>query len=278
MRFGKKSVVLKDKDERWTFNSIGGDKVAITGRDGEYLERSQRIAGQIFSDLVKHGAKEIGGSTTTSRKKPTMATRKKTAKKSAAKKTTKKRASKKTAKKAPARGTSRSGARRTMRATPRKAKKKAKTYIKTKVVSGVTVKMTRNGWVPAKKTITLADGSKWAWNPNSENFDLPVATPTRRKKKASKKKASKKTVKKASKKKATKKVAKKTSSKKKVSKKKATKKPADQRIVTADDVIGGKAARKGKGAMWVCAGPTRTGCGGGKKGGHVVGILSPPRR
>lgn len=42
-------------------------------------------------------------------------------------------------------------------------------------------------------------------------------------------------------------------------------------IVTAASIIKGAKSRGYK--AWVCAGPKRSGCGGGKKGGHVVGIL-----
>jgi hypothetical protein len=55
--------------------------------------------------------------------------------------------------------------------------------------------------------------------------------------------------------------------------------------VTADEILGGVVAtakapsktarRSGRkpAKIWVCGGPIRTGCGGGKKGGHVMGHL-----
>lgn len=42
-------------------------------------------------------------------------------------------------------------------------------------------------------------------------------------------------------------------------------------VVTAASII--KGARSQGYKAWVCAGPKRSGCGGGRKGGHVVGIL-----
>jgi hypothetical protein len=72
--------------------------------------------------------------------------------------------------------------------------------------------------------------------------------------------------------------------------KKAAKKPSKKpskstQIVTAAEILGGvvgtakapgkTARRSGRkpAKIWVCGGPVRTGCGGGKKGGHVMGHL-----
>lgn len=64
-----------------------------------------------------------------------------------------------------------------------------------------------------------------------------------------------------------------------------SKRPAakKERHVTAKELLakpGSKGAKKvpaGIGGkklhVWLCAGPRRTGCGGGKKGGHVIGML-----
>ena len=58
---------------------------------------------------------------------------------------------------------------------------------------------------------------------------------------------------------------------------KTRKKVAKVRTVTANQILGtaAKASKFHKLAVWVCANPSgrRTGCGGGKRGGHVVGIL-----
>lgn len=42
-------------------------------------------------------------------------------------------------------------------------------------------------------------------------------------------------------------------------------------VVTAASIISG--ARSHGAKLWVCKGPKRSGCGGGRKGGHVVGVL-----
>lgn len=46
--------------------------------------------------------------------------------------------------------------------------------------------------------------------------------------------------------------------------------------VTAEQILKKAAvgAKQHKIKMWLCAGPRRTGCGGGKRGGHVRGIIS----
>lgn len=46
--------------------------------------------------------------------------------------------------------------------------------------------------------------------------------------------------------------------------------------ISANDII--KGAREQSMTAWICAGPKRTGCGGGKRGGHVIAGLSAPRR
>jgi FtsZ-interacting cell division protein ZipA len=57
-------------------------------------------------------------------------------------------------------------------------------------------------------------------------------------------------------------------------KKKAAKKKA-QRVVTANDILKNVRRKSSKLAVWQCASLSgrRTGCGGGKRGGHVVGVL-----
>ena len=56
---------------------------------------------------------------------------------------------------------------------------------------------------------------------------------------------------------------------------KAKKKAKKHETVTANQILGraAKESKYGKLKMWICAGKTRTGCGGGRKGGHVMGIL-----
>lgn len=60
----------------------------------------------------------------------------------------------------------------------------------------------------------------------------------------------------------------------KKARKKAAKK-SSQRVVTANDVLKNVTRKSSKLAVWMCANPSgrRTGCGGGKRGGHVVGVL-----
>lgn len=66
---------------------------------------------------------------------------------------------------------------------------------------------------------------------------------------------------------------------KKHAKKAHRKASSNERRVTAKEILGGKGQKKApqKGGkslhVWLCAGPRRTGCGGGKKGGHVIGML-----
>lgn len=57
---------------------------------------------------------------------------------------------------------------------------------------------------------------------------------------------------------------------KKASKAAKPRKKAAKKVetITADTVIKGSVSTPLK--MWLCAGPKRTGCGGGKRGGHVV--------
>lgn len=46
-------------------------------------------------------------------------------------------------------------------------------------------------------------------------------------------------------------------------------------VVTAEQVFKAAKRKTGKLAIWMCANPSgrRTGCGGGKRGGHVMGVL-----
>ena len=52
--------------------------------------------------------------------------------------------------------------------------------------------------------------------------------------------------------------------------KKRSKKPAAAAVVTADQILAGAKQKKAADRFWLCAGPKRTGCGGGVNGGHVV--------
>jgi hypothetical protein len=96
----------------------------------------------------------------------------------------------------------------------------------------------------------MADGSVWELRASSGQW-VAVKGPTR--KKASVRKVSKK----------------------RKSTSKTRKKPVN--VVTAKDILGGKAGGRKAGASvtakWICEGPRRTGCGGGKRGGHVVGHI-----
>ncbi len=60
----------------------------------------------------------------------------------------------------------------------------------------------------------------------------------------------------------------------KKARKKAAKKTS-QRVVTANDILKNVRRKSSKIAVWQCASLSgrRTGCGGGKRGGHVVGVL-----
>lgn len=97
------------------------------------------------------------------------------------------------------------------------------------------------------QNVTLDDGTSWKSSPKGW-----VATGAP--KKAGKKKASKKTG------------------------KKSTPKPKTK-TVTAADIMKGSfrgSSPSNLSAVWVCAGPKRTGCGGGKsklKGSRVIGVL-----
>lgn len=55
-----------------------------------------------------------------------------------------------------------------------------------------------------------------------------------------------------------------------VQRKKRVSKPKEK-TVTAASILKGSKSYKTK--AWLCAGPKRTGCGGGKKGGHVLATL-----
>lgn len=57
---------------------------------------------------------------------------------------------------------------------------------------------------------------------------------------------------------------------------KKRKSSAGLQTISAKDIING--AREKSMTAWICAGPKRTGCGGGKRGGHVIAGLSAPRR
>jgi hypothetical protein len=72
-----------------------------------------------------------------------------------------------------------------------------------------------------------------------------------------------------------KRVTKKRVAKKAVARPVAKKHKTSQRVVTANDVLKNVTRKSSKLAVWMCANPNgrRTGCGGGKRGGHVVGVL-----
>jgi hypothetical protein len=94
--------------------------------------------------------------------------------------------------------------------------------------------------------------------PGYEYVAVPGGMKSRKKRKASKKKRAKK----AAKRKAPRRHAHKTHSHKKRARK-------GHKTVSAASIL--KAARKPK--IWVCVGRVRTGCGGGKRGGHVMGNI-----
>lgn len=204
------------------------------------------------------------------------ATKKMLAANKAAKKGTTKKAVKKTAKK-----TAKKVAKKVAKKTAKKTAKKVAKKTATRVATRVAKKVVKKACPPARKkaakkktakkrkstmgmpsdvvkTRTMPDGSKWHMTPKG-NWVATKGPKKSPKRKAAKKRAAKKSTPRKSTKKA----------------------PAtgDRRVVTMKDIIAGAVAvPKGANvtAKWICAGPKRTGCGGGKahgQGSRVIGHL-----